>query len=128
MAFYAAPGYQAYTAAKAGVVGLTRALAQELGPRGIRVNTVCPGFIDTALWDKASREVPDPEAYASQVARAHPLRRRGRPEDIAGPVAFLASSDAAFITGAALFVDGGLTTQLFQPLSGESTHDKLQQS
>lgn len=114
MANYTAPGYAAYTAAKAGVIGLSKALAVELGPRGIRVNAVCPGFIDTAKWDSVLQERSDPD-YARSVAEAHPLRRRGLPSDVAAVVAFLASADSSFVTGTSIVVDGGLTACLRSP-------------
>jgi 3-oxoacyl-[acyl-carrier protein] reductase len=92
-----------YTASKAGLLGLTRHLARELGPRGIRVNAVCPGPIQTALLDS---EI-DEEGKRRLVANV-PLGRLGVPEDIARVIVFLASGDAAFITGAALDANGGI--------------------
>lgn len=112
MAMYSAPGYSAYTAAKAGVIAMTRNLAIELGTQQIRVNAIAPGYIDTALWDQVVASKPDPEHFAEQVRARHPVGRRGRPEDVAAAAAFLASQDAAFITGETLIVDGGLTTRL----------------
>ncbi|MDQ3265846.1 MAG: 3-oxoacyl-ACP reductase FabG [Myxococcota bacterium] len=95
-------GQANHSAAKAGVVGFTRALAQELGPLGVRVNCVSPGVIETEIW----KDVPQ-EKRARYVSRT-PLRRIGTPADIAGTVAFLASDDASFITGQVLSVNGGL--------------------
>ena len=92
-----------YTASKAGLLGLTRHLAREFGPRGIRVNAVCPGPIQTALLDS---EI-DEEGKRRLVANV-PLGRLGVPEDIARVIVFLASEDAAFITGAALDANGGI--------------------
>lgn len=112
MAFLTAPGYEAYTPAKAGVVALAKVLAIELGPVGIRVNTICPGYIDTTIWQESLSQMEDPDTYARKVAALHPVGRRGRPEDIAAVAAFLASADAQFISGCALAVDGGVTTQL----------------
>lgn len=114
MAWFTAPGYVAYTAAKAGVLGMTRALAAELGPDGIRVNAICPGFIDTPIWQRNLdlREPEDAAAFAERVRRLHPVGRRGRPEDVAYATAFLCSDEASFISGATLVVDGGVTTRL----------------
>jgi NAD(P)-dependent dehydrogenase (short-subunit alcohol dehydrogenase family) len=113
MAWYTHPSYVAYTAAKAGVIGMTRALAAALGP-AVRVNAVCPGFIDTAIWQR-NLEAMEPsaaEAYAERIRKMHPVERRGTPEDIAASVTFLCSEDASFITGTHLIVDGGVTTTL----------------
>jgi NAD(P)-dependent dehydrogenase (short-subunit alcohol dehydrogenase family) len=94
--------YAHYNASKGGVTLLTKSLAIELGPHGIRVNAVCPGYIVTPL----AASIDDPafmEAYRQRL----PLRRLGKPEDVAGAFAFLASDDAAFITGETLVIDGG---------------------
>jgi NAD(P)-dependent dehydrogenase (short-subunit alcohol dehydrogenase family) len=117
MAWYTAPGYVAYTAAKAGVVGMTRAMAVELGASGVRVNVICPGFIDTPIWHRnlATKPPAEAEAFAESVAALHPLGRRGRPEDVAKATAFLCSDEAEFITGATLTVDGGVTNKLVGP-------------
>jgi NAD(P)-dependent dehydrogenase (short-subunit alcohol dehydrogenase family) len=114
MAWYTAPGYVAYTAAKAGVVGMTRAMAVELGASGVRVNVICPGFIDTPIWHRnlAAKPADEAEAFAARIAALHPMGRRGRPDDVAKATAFLLSDDAAFITGATLVVDGGVSTNL----------------
>ena len=96
-----------YTASKHGVVGLTRAYALNYASRGVRVNCVNPGFVETPLtaplWD-------DPNRLESTTAR-HPLGRLGQPEEIANAILFLVSEDASFITGVALPVDGGYTAQ-----------------
>ncbi len=95
------PYYADYNASKAGVVELTRSLALELAP-AIRVNAVCPGFILTPMQE--AEYTPEMQrAFAQKV----PLRRLGRPEDVAALIAFLASDDAAFITGQAIVIDGG---------------------
>lgn len=96
------PGQSAYAASKAGLEALTRVWARELGPRGITVNAVAPGFIDTEMNAALS-----PELHRGVVARTA-LRRLGRAEDVARACLFLASAEAAFITGACLPVDGGL--------------------
>ncbi len=95
-------GQSNYAAAKAGVIGLTRTNAMELSSRGITVNAVAPGFIDTDMTAKLSPEVR--EKYAAQI----PLGRLGQPEDVAKLVVFLASDDAKYITGQIIGVDGGL--------------------
>ena len=98
-------GQTNYAASKAGMIGFTRSLAKELGPRGITVNCVAPGFIPTDLTNDLSDELKQ------QAIEATPLRRMGKPEEIAYAVAFLASDEAAFITGETLTVDGGLVMQ-----------------
>ena len=95
-------GQTNYAAAKAGIIGFTKSLAREVGPRGITVNAVAPGWIPTALT------VDLPEELQQRAIEAAALKRMGRPEDVAFAVAFLASDDAAFITGAVLRVDGGM--------------------
>jgi NAD(P)-dependent dehydrogenase (short-subunit alcohol dehydrogenase family) len=94
-----------YNASKGGVLQLTRTMAVELGPRGIRVNCVCPGFIDTPLNDRLSSPA-EMDAYARDRI---PLGRRGRADEIAAAYAFLASDEASFVHGEALVVDGGQT-------------------
>jgi 3-oxoacyl-[acyl-carrier protein] reductase len=95
-------GQANYAAAKAGVAGMTRALARELGSRNITVNCVAPGFIATDMTDSLS------EAQKTALLAQVPLGRLGTPEEIAGTVAFLASPEAAYITGAELHVNGGM--------------------
>ncbi|NIC38834.1 SDR family oxidoreductase [Halomonas desiderata] len=94
-----------YCASKAAVEGMTRAMAVELGPRGIRVNTLCPTFIETPMTQPFFQEPGFREAVLAQI----PLERLGRIEDVMGPVVFLASPAANLITGSALMVDGGWT-------------------
>jgi 3-oxoacyl-[acyl-carrier protein] reductase len=96
------PGQANYVAAKAGVIGLTKATARELASRGITVNCVAPGFIETDMTDKL------PEETRAGLMSQIPLARLGQPEDIAKAVRFLASDDAAYMTGQTLHVDGGM--------------------
>jgi NAD(P)-dependent dehydrogenase (short-subunit alcohol dehydrogenase family) len=98
-----------YACSKAGLLALTRNLALELASRKIRVNAICPGYIDTPMWDEWLRTVSDPEACAAQTAELHPLGRRGLPGDVAAAVAYLSGPEAAWVTGTHLVVDGGLT-------------------
>jgi 3-oxoacyl-[acyl-carrier protein] reductase len=101
-------GQANYSAAKMGLQGFTRTLALELGPFGINVNAVAPGFIVTDMTDATARRVGmEPEAYREAAAAATPVRRVGHPEDIAATAAFLCSDEASFITGQTLYVDGG---------------------
>jgi 3-oxoacyl-[acyl-carrier protein] reductase len=96
------PGQANYAASKAGIIGLTKALARELGSRGVRVNAIAPGYITTELTDVLNDE------QRGLILGNTPLGRLGEPEDVAGAVRFLCSDDAAFITGEVLLVDGGL--------------------
>jgi 3-oxoacyl-[acyl-carrier protein] reductase len=101
-------GQANYSAAKMGVQGLTRTLALELGPFGINVNAIAPGFIVTEMTDQtAYRLKMEPEQLRQVSAEANPVRRVGYPEDIAAAAAFLCSDEASFITGQTLYVDGG---------------------
>lgn len=104
--------FGAYAASKAGVVGLTRSAAFDLGSDGVRVNAVCPGIIQTQMWDAWLREVEDVEATVKEVLALQPLGRVGLPIDVANAIVFLASDEAAYITATELYVDGGVSTRL----------------
>jgi meso-butanediol dehydrogenase / (S,S)-butanediol dehydrogenase / diacetyl reductase len=103
VAYRGRPNTGAYTTIKAGIAGLTKVLAGELGPRGIRVNAIAPGSVPTP----ATEGFVTPEQY-EQRAKNIPLRRNGTPDDVAKAVAFLLSDEAAFINGAMLAIDGGI--------------------
>ena len=96
------PGQANYVASKAGVIGLTKTFAKEFGSRNVRVNAVAPGFVQTAMTDQLSEEVK------AKALESVPLKRFAQPQDIAKAVMFLASEDAAYITGHVLAVNGGL--------------------
>jgi 3-oxoacyl-[acyl-carrier protein] reductase len=96
------PGQTNYSASKAGIIGFTKALARELGTRGVRANVVAPGYIDTRLTQVIAEEMRE------LMLANTPLGRFGKPEDVAGAVRFLCSEEASFITGEVLLVDGGM--------------------
>jgi NAD(P)-dependent dehydrogenase (short-subunit alcohol dehydrogenase family) len=100
-------GYVAYTATKGGILSMTRALAAELAPRGVRVNAICPGATDTPLLQAEVETAEDPGEERSAIEASVVLGRLGRPEEIARAVVFLLSEDASYVTGAHWTVDGG---------------------
>ncbi len=108
---HAFPNAIPYACSKAGLLALTRNLALELAPRNIRVNAICPGYIDTPMWEEWLRSASDPAALAEETEKLHPLGRRGLPRDVAMAVAYLAGPQAPWITGTSLVVDGGLTVR-----------------
>lgn len=110
---WAIPDDAAYCASKAGVVMLTKCMALDGARAGIRVNCVCPGFIQTPMIEGYFADQPDPEAARAFAAGLHPLGRLGEPLDIADGFVYLASQEARWVTGTALVVDGGLTAGIW---------------
>jgi NAD(P)-dependent dehydrogenase (short-subunit alcohol dehydrogenase family) len=110
MGLLATPGIISYVAAKGGLQHLTRGMALEYGPQGIRVNAVAPGFVRTPMF-----ETGHPPSRQEALGRSHPLGRVGEPEEIAAVVAFLCSTEASFVSGAIIPVDGGLTANMAIP-------------
>lgn len=106
--FTAIQNSAAYVTSKHAVLGLARAMALDYAQKGIRVNCVCPGTIDTPMLHWAASLAPDPDSVIRTCDRMHALGRIGRPEEVANAVLYLASPAASFITGAALLVDGGM--------------------
>ena len=108
----AAPQDAAYVASKAGLIMLTRSMALDGAPDKIRANCICLGFVDTPMFDGFLAVQPDPEAARARATGRTPLGRIGTPHDIANGFVYLASDDAAWITGTALVIDGGVTASL----------------
>jgi NAD(P)-dependent dehydrogenase (short-subunit alcohol dehydrogenase family) len=108
-----APGMGAYSAAKAGVIALTRVAAMELAPRRVRVNCICPGAIVTPIIhdSPAFAEPLDPDMLRMGLAGAQPLPRAGEAVDVANAAVFLASDESSFVTGQMIAVDGGLAAE-----------------
>lgn len=102
-------GYAAYDASKAGMLAMTRTLALDHGRDGIRVNAICPGYINTPMTEEWFKEQPDPEATMKQVLSFHPLGRIGTTRDVAEAALFLASDASSFVSGTFLVVDGAMT-------------------
>lgn len=109
------PGHSAYCASKAGLHGLTRAVAVDHGSEGIRCNAVAPGWIDTELNLDFIATMPDPDTFRQNIGKIHPVARTGNPEEVAALVAFLAAEESSFVTGQIYTVDGGRMAQLSLP-------------
>ena len=109
------PRHPGYCASKAGLHGLTRAVAVDHGPDGVRCNAVAPGWINTPLNEDFIDSMPDPAAFRAQIGSIHPARRTGSPEEVARLICWLASDEASFVTGQIYTIDGGRTAQLSLP-------------
>ncbi len=110
--FFVEPICAGYCATKAAIIGLTKAMAIDHGKEGIRVNCICPGYIDSGLAESYFQAQPDPAAARAAAGNLHALRRIGRPEEVARAAVFLASDEAAFVTGSSFVVDGGFGSGL----------------
>ncbi len=105
----AEPDLPVYCAAKAGILGLVRAMALDYGPDNIRVNAICPGVIDTPLNIEYFGSLPDPEKARKEFGAVHALGRLGTPMEMAYCFLFLASDEASFVTGSSFVADGGMS-------------------
>ncbi|QSW97746.1 SDR family NAD(P)-dependent oxidoreductase [Haloterrigena alkaliphila] len=103
------PKQAAYSTTKAAVLNMTRTIAAEAGPHGVRANAVCPGFTETQMLDEYLEKRDDPEQAQKAMAEQYPLKRLGKPDEIANAILFLASDEASFVTGHGLVVDGGFS-------------------
>jgi NAD(P)-dependent dehydrogenase (short-subunit alcohol dehydrogenase family) len=110
--FFVEPMCAGYCATKAAIIGLTKAMAIDHGKEGIRVNCICPGYIDAGLAEGYFQAQPDPAAARAAAGKLHALWRIGRPEEVGRVAVFLASDDASFVTGSAYVVDGGFGSGL----------------
>jgi NAD(P)-dependent dehydrogenase (short-subunit alcohol dehydrogenase family) len=110
--YFVEPSCAGYCATKAAIIGLTKAMAIDHGKDGVRVNCICPGYIDAGLAEGYFLSQPDPDAARASAGMLHALGRIGRPEEVGRAAVFLASDDASFVTGAALVVDGGFGSGL----------------
>jgi NAD(P)-dependent dehydrogenase (short-subunit alcohol dehydrogenase family) len=110
--FFVEPMCAGYCATKAAIIGLTKAMAIDHGKEGIRVNCICPGYIEAGLAEGYFQAQPDPEAARAAAGKLHALWRIGRPEEVGRLAVFLASDDASFVTGSAYVVDGGFGSGL----------------
>lgn len=110
--FFVEPMCAGYCATKAAIIGLTKGMAIDHGKEGIRVNCICPGYIDAGLAEGYFQAQPDPAAARASAGKLHALWRIGRPEEVGRVAVFLASDDASFVTGSAYVVDGGFGSGL----------------
>lgn len=110
---WAIPADAAYCASKAGVIMLTKCMALDGAKVGIRVNCVCPGFIETPMIEGYFADQPDPEASRQYATSIHPLGRLGKPRDVADAFVYLSSDEASWVTGTSLVVDGGLVSGIW---------------
>ncbi len=110
--FFVEPFCAGYCATKAAIMGLTKAMAIDHGNQGVRINCICPGYIDAGLAEGYFQSQPDPALARREAGKLHALWRIGRPEEVARVAVFLASDDASFMTGAAVVVDGGFGSGL----------------
>jgi NAD(P)-dependent dehydrogenase (short-subunit alcohol dehydrogenase family) len=101
----------AYCAAKAGVIGMVKAMALDFATRGVRVNAICPGYVVTPLTIEMAQKEPDPEGVLRQRSLMHPVGRAGNPDEMGGLAVYLASDSASFVTGQAIAIDGGYSSQ-----------------
>lgn len=113
-AFSADPLLPVYGATKAAIIGYTKSVAVAYGPHGVRANAICPGDVDTELNRAFFAAHPDPVAFRTSVEREYPVRRIASTDEIARVAVFLASEDAAFVNGAAIVVDGGITSRIYE--------------
>lgn len=107
------PNYSAYAASKGGIIALTKQVAVDYGPKGVRVNTICPSTVLTPMCDRELHEAEDPEQLLRQWAAPHPMQRIGLPIDVAQTALFLASAESTWVTGHTFVLDGGVTAKGF---------------
>lgn len=110
--FFVEPTCAGYCATKAGIIGLTKAMAIDHGHEGVRVNCICPGYIDAGLAEGYFQSQPDPAKARVEAGKLHALWRIGKPEEVGRVAVFLASDDASFVTGSSFVVDGGFGSGL----------------
>lgn len=104
------PGYPHYAASKGGLISLTRQMAREYGPQGVRVNCIAPGTVITPMFDAVLAQLPDPQARRRAWENMHPVGRLGQPRDIAYGALYLCSDESSFVTGHCMVIDGGASS------------------